>query len=243
MSIVLVLLAIVVAAGGVVAVAAGSTRMAVIGLVVALAGSAAVGDPAPGPLAILAGGLGALLAGYLLWMAVRRAPAHVPGIAIGWPGAAAAGVAGFVIGWLAAGALGSALAGGGGDGPGPGSLGGALIAGSAVAQAALGAAVALATVAAIPVLVARDLLRTGIGLLALLGAVGLLRNALGGAGDAVLVLGLAVLVVLAGAAVAGVIDAALRRTGDLVLHDGLRRDPAVRHRAADDAHSTVESGR
>ncbi len=41
---------------------------------------------------------------------------------------------------------------------------------------------------------------------------------------------------LAGAALAATVAALLRSGGDLVLRDGLAREPAIRHRAADDAH-------
>ena len=160
----------------------------------------------------------------------------MPGSAGSWPTAAAIGVVAFAAGWLAAGSLGAAMTVGPTDGPGLGVTGVALAAGSPVARAALAAALALGAVAATPVLIARDTLRLGLGLLLLLGAATLVGNAFAGSGDDVVDVGVAVLIALAGAAVAAVIAASAHRTGDLELHDGLRREAAIRHRAADDAH-------
>jgi hypothetical protein len=239
----LVILALLVAMGGVVAVGAATPRLAALGMFVALIGSAYVADPLPSTLALGARLAGSTLAGYLVWIALRRAPATVPGISVAWPGAAAVAGAAFLIGWLAAGSLGAALAASSGAGPGLGSIGAALAAESPVARAALGASLALAAAAAAPVVIARDMLRTGIALLLLLASATLLRNALGTSGDPVFELGVAVLTALAGAAVGALIAVSLRRVGDLLLRDSLRRDPAVRHRAADDAHLTLDDGR
>jgi hypothetical protein len=243
MSYALVLLALVVTAGAVVAVGAASPRIAALGAIVALVGSALVVDPIPSPLAIGARMAGSALAGYLVWIALRRAPAHVPGIAVAWPGAAAVAGAAFLMGWLASASLGAALAAGTVDGPGLGGVGTALAEGSIVARAAFGAALALAAVSAAPVFMARDLLRLGLGMLLMLAAATLLRNALSVSEAPVFELGVALLTALAGAAVAAVLAIALRRTGDLILRDVLRRDAAVRHRPADDAHLTAGSGR
>jgi hypothetical protein len=240
MTLVLVLLAILVAGGAVVAVGAAVPRFAALGMFVALVGSAYVADPMPDTLALASRLVGSTLGAYLVWIALRRAPVLVPGVAVAWPGAAAIAIAAFVTGWLAAGTLGAALAAGSGDGPGLGSAGAALAAGSPVARAALGASLALAAVAVAPVVIARDLLRTGIGLLLLLASATLLRNALGTSADPVFELAIAVLTAASGAAIGAVITSALRRTGDLVLRDSFRRDAAVRHRAADDAHPTAD---
>ncbi len=236
MTVALVLLALLVAGGAVVAVGAATPRLAALGMFIALVGSAYVADPLPGTLALAVRLVGSTLGAYLVWIALRGAPAHIPGIAVAWPGAlAVAGVA-FVAGWLAAGSLGETLAAVSGDGPGLSAVGAALAAGSPVARAALGAALALAAVAVTPVVMARDLLRTGLGLLLLLASATLLRNALGTSPDPVFELGVAVLTAAAGAAIGAVIASSLRRTGDLVLRDSFRRDVLVRHRAADDAH-------
>ena len=231
-----VFLAVAVVVGGVAAVAAVTPRLAVLGLLLALAGSAYVADPLPGPL-----GLGARLAGttlgvYLIWIALRRAPAAMPAAATGWVGAAAIGVAAFAAGWLAAGTLAASLASGPAEGPGAGGVAAALSDGSLVSQAAVGAALALTVLAVPQVLLARDILRLGVGLLLLLAAAGLLANGLGARLDDVAELGAGLLVAFAGAGVAAVIEVSIRRGGDLVIRDALRPDAAIRHRAADDAH-------
>lgn len=240
---VLVVIAVIVAAGGVAAIASASPRVAAIGMTVALAGSTVVADPLPGAVGVASGLAGSVLAGYLVWVALRGAPVAAPGTAGSWPAAMAVAVVAFATGWLAAGSLGAAVAAGPGDGPGLGLTGAALAAESPVARAALAAALALGTVAFTPVLMARDTLRLGMGLMLLLAAACLVRNALGWvAADAILV-GVAVLIAVAGAAVAALIAASLHRTGDLELHEGLRRDAAIRHRAADDAHRPAERTR
>ncbi len=71
----LVALAVLVAAGGVVAVSAREPRFAVLGMIIALVGAAYVADPLPGLVALAARLAGAALAGYLVWVALRRAPA------------------------------------------------------------------------------------------------------------------------------------------------------------------------
>jgi len=231
----LVILAVLVAGGAVVAVGSSTPRLAALGMLVALVGSAYVADPLPGPVGLGARLAGSMLAGYLVWIALRKAPVSVPGAAVGLPGAAAIAAVAFVAGFLAAGSLGTALV-GTGDGPGLGTVGATLAAGSLVARSAFGAGLALVAVSLGPVLVARDTLRLGIGLLLLLAAATLVRNGLGTSGDEVLELGVAVLTAFAGAGVSAVIDASLQRTGDLALRDSLRREPAIRHRPADDAH-------
>ena len=126
-----------------------------------------------------------------------------------------------------------------GDGPSVGAAA-ALAAGSLVPRAALGAALALTALAAAPVLVGRDVLRLGLGLLLLLTAVGLLRNALGGGPDGIVELALAVLTAVSGAAVAGLVGRSLSIHGDLLVRNSQRdaavRDPGPRHRSTDDAH-------
>lgn len=233
---VLILLAALVAAGGALAVAAREPRLAALGAIVALVGSAYVADPLPGSLALGARLAGTVLAGLLIWIALRRAPATLSPRAIGLPGAGAVAIAAFSAGWLAASTLGTALATGSGDGPSAGALATALAAGSLVPRAALAAAFALVVMAAAPVILARDLLRMGLGLLLLIAAAGLVRNALGVDAGAPAELALAVLLALAGAGVAAVVAAGLLATGDLDLRADPDRTTAVRHRPADEAH-------
>lgn len=233
---VLVLLAGLVVAGAVAAIAAATPRLAVLGLLLALLGAGYVAEPFPGPLGLAARLAGTTLGVYLVWIALRRSPVAMPAASVGWPGAAAIGIAAFVAGWLGAGTLGAALGAGPADGPGLGIVGAALVAGSPVPKAALGAAFALAALAIPQVLIARDTLRLGTGLLLLLAACSLVTNALVGRPDDVAALGGALLVAFAGAGVAAVIELSIRRGGDLVIRDSLRPDAAIRHRAADDAH-------
>jgi hypothetical protein len=233
---VLVFLAGLVVAGGVAAASATTPRFAILGLLQVLAWSAFVADPLPGPQGLLARLAGSALGAFLLWVALRRAPAVMPAAAVGWPGAVAIAVAAFVAGWLGAGSLGGALAAGTGTGPTLGHVGAALVAGSPVPRAALGAALALATLAVPQVLLARDTLRLGVGVLLLVAAGGLATNALIGLPDDVASLGTAVLSAVAGAGVAAVIAVSIHRGGDLVIRDSLRPDAAIRHRVADDAH-------
>ncbi len=232
----LAVLAVLVAAGGVVAVSAREPRLAALGTLVVLVGSAYVADPLPDAVALAARLTGAVLGGYLLWVALRQPGAPTAGWQIGWPGAAAIAVAAFAAGWLAAATLGGELAAVTGQGPSAAGVATALASGSPVPRAAIGAAAALIALAAGPVLVARDVLRLGVGLLLLLSAADLVRHALMAGSDSVVELGLAVAVALAGAAVAALVGASLRTHGDLQLRAGAGRGTAVHHRSADEAH-------
>lgn len=236
---VLVLLALVVTAAGVAAIGTATPRTAAMGLLIALVGATCVVDPLPSPLALAARLAGSLLAAYLVWISLRRAPAAAPGASWEWPGAAALAIVAFTAGFLASGSLAVALVTGPEGGPGLGGVGAALAGGSLVPRAALGAAIALVAVATTPVVLARDTARMGVGLMLMLTAAALVRNAFMN-NDPVLDLGAAVAMALAGAAVSAVISASISRTGDVTLRETLRRDPAVRHRAADDAHRPAE---
>ena len=233
---VLVALGVITAAGAVVAVNAREPRFAVLGLLVALVASAYVADPLPGTVSLGARLVGAVLGGYLLWIALRRAPAKTAGSRMGWPGASAIAVAAFVAGWLAAGAVGGALAAVPGEGPSTGLTAVALVSGSAVASAGLGAAFALLALAVAPVVIARDILRLGLGLLLMVAATELLRGAAVGRSDNHVELGFALLIALGCAALAGVARRSLRIHGDLELRSQSARETAVRTRTVDEAH-------
>jgi len=232
----LVLFAVLAVAGGVVAVAAPNPRHAVLGAFGALLVASFAADPLPGALALVARTTGAALGGWLAWIAVRPAPAVARRSALGWPGAAGAAVVAFLAGWVASASLGTALATPTGEGAISGIAAASLASASIVPAAAVGAAAALAVLAATPVFRPRDGLRLGLGSVLLLAAAGLVVNALGAAPDDVTELAFAVLAACTGAAVAAVTGALLRTSGDLELHDPGRREAAVRHRAADDAH-------
>lgn len=235
----LVIIALLVTAGGVVAVSAREPRLAALGVVIALVGAAFVADPLPDVAAVAARVVGSVLAGYLVWVSLRGAPPPTTGWRIGWPGAAAVATVAFVTGWLASGTIANTLAVGEGDGPSVGAAA-ALAAGSLVPRAALGASLALVTLAAAPVLVGRDVLRLGLGLLLVLGAVELLRNALGGRPDPIVELALGVLTAVSGAAVAWLVARSLAIHGDLMIRtpgrDAPSRATAPGRRATDEAH-------
>ena len=233
---VVLLVAVLVVVGGIAAVAASTPRLAVLGLLLAVVGAAYVSDPVPGVVALGLRLAGATLGIYLVWIALRRAPRFLPASSAGWLGSAViAGVA-FAAGFLAADRLGTALGGGSVDGPTIGQVASALVAGSLVPRAAMGAAFALAALGIPAVALGRDTLRIGIGLLLLLAATSLVGNALVGAPDPVRDLAMAALTAVAGAAIAALITASIHRGGELTIRDTLRPDAAVRHRAADDAH-------
>lgn len=236
MTAVLLAIAGVVVAGAVTAVAARTPRLAVLGLLLALLGAAYVAEPFPGPVPLAARLAGTTLGTYLTWISLRRAPAVVPATGLGWAGSTAVAVAAFVTGLLAAGTLAGTLGGGSADGPGTGGMAAALGGGSPVPRAAIGAALALGALAVPQVVIARDTLRLGVGLLLLLAAAGLVANALGGRVDPVNDLAIALLTAVAGACVAAVIAVSVRRGGDLLIRDALRPDAVIRHHPADDAH-------
>lgn len=234
----LVVLAVIVAGGAVVAMSAREPRFAALGALVALLGAPYVADPMPGSVALAARLVGVVLGGYLVWIALRRAPVAVTASAMGWRGATAVAVAAFAAGWLAAIAIGDALGGVAGEGPSPAISAAALASGSPVADAALAAAVSLITLAASPVLITRDVLRLGLGLLLLIAAAELLLASLGGPAADATELAFGVLIAAAAAGTAALVARSVRLHGDLELRPQSARERAVRTRAVDDAHPT-----
>jgi hypothetical protein len=150
------------------AVVAGSSRdarVAIVGLVAALAGGALVVDPLPDPLAVAARIVAAALAGYLLRIAVRRAPT-TRGTWLGWPAEIAIAGAAFAAGVAAVvGPIGETI----------GPLGG-----SPAGTPALATGFALVAVSATGLLDVRDGFRLAIGLLLLTAGVDLIRTGLAG---------------------------------------------------------------
>lgn len=232
----LVLLAVLAAGAGVVAVAAPDPRHAALAAFAAIMLAAFVADPLPSPAALLARTAGAALGGWLSWLAVGAAPRVTGRSAFGWPGSAAAATVAFVAGWLASASLATTLGFDAADGRVAGVAGAALAAGSPVPSAAVGAACALFVLAASPVFQPRDGLRLGLGVILLLAAAGLLCSGLGAGPDDTAELAFAALTALAGAGIAAVVGTMLRATGDLHLRDPLARESTVRHRPADEAH-------
>ncbi len=232
---VLLVIAAITVAGAVVTVSAREPRFAVLGVLVALLGAAFVADPLPGSISLGARLTGTVLAGYLVWVSLRGVPVPTAGSRLGWPGAAAIAVAAGVTGWLAAAAVSAVLVATPVDAR-PADAAGGLADGSLVAHAAMGAAFALAALAAGPVLAARDVLRLGLGLLLAIGAADLLRASIAGRAEDIVELALGVALALAGACVAAVIRRSLRHHQDLELRASTAREAAVRSRVADEAH-------
>lgn len=238
----LVALAILVAAGGVAAVSARQPRLAALGVIVAIVGAPYIADPLPSVLALGTRLVAGVLAGYLLWVALRRAPVLTAGWGMGWPGSAAIALFAFVAGWLAGDAAAGALNAIGGAGPAPVGVATSLAGGSLVARAALGTAVALGTLAIAPVVLARDVLRLGIGLLLLVATGGLVASAIWQPGDDGSQLALAILTLACGAAVAVLAARSLATYEDFELHLPTERSAPFRGRSADDAHPLDRRG-
>ncbi len=166
--------------GAVVAGSARNARAAVLGLIIVLVGAPLIAEPIADTLGLAARLVGAVLAGYLLWIAARGSDARTGGSRLGWPAdlfvAAAAAVVGF------------------------GSHGlGAPAAGPALAQAT-GFAIAALSIALLAN--GRDIVRVGLGLQLLASGAILLRTALGGTPDPLEQLMIAGMVAALGAAVA-----------------------------------------
>jgi hypothetical protein len=158
----LVGVALAVVVGGVVAGSARDARAAVLGLVVVFVGAPFVADPLPTPLSLGARIVGAVLGGYVLWVAARGHGIRTGGSPVGWPTDALLAAAAAVVGF--------------------GSHGlGAPTTGPAAASAA---GFALAALAVLPVVTGSDILRIGLGLGLLLTGALLVRVGLGGTPDA-----------------------------------------------------------
>jgi hypothetical protein len=182
--------ALAVVAGAVLAGSARDARAALLGLVVTFVGAPLIADPLPPATALAARLVGAILAGYLLWIAARGRGARTSGSPIGWPSEAFVAAAAAVVGY--------------------GSHGLGAPAGGPAAASAAG--FALAALAVLPVVTGRDILRVGIGLGLLLGGALLVRVGLGGTPDPLEQVLTAGLVAVLGGAVA-VLAAAARSDG------------------------------
>ena len=185
--------ALAVVVGAIVAGSARNARTAILGLVVTLVAAPVLADPLPTPLGLAARLVGAVLAGYLLWIArADRAP-RTGGSRLGWPTdaflAAAAAVVGYGSHGLGAPAAGPPLA-----------VGGRVRARRARRRC--------------PSSTGRDILRVGIGLLLLSSGALLVRTGLGGTPGALEQLLTAGLVATLGGAVAILAVAAEPDGGD-----------------------------
>jgi hypothetical protein len=155
-----------------------------------LVGGAFLADPLPDSLGLAARIVGAVLGGYLLWIAARGLDARTGGSRLGWP-------AELLI------AAGAAIVGYGSHGLG------APAAGPDLAQAG---GFAVAALAIAPIVNGHDILRVGVGLNLLVGGMVLVRTALGGNPDALEQLVFAALVAVLGGVIA-VVAAAARADG------------------------------
>jgi hypothetical protein len=203
--------ALAVALGAVVAVSARNARAAVLGLVLAMIGAAFLADPLPDSLGLASRLVGAVLAGYLLWIASRDPDARTGGSRLGWPAellvGGAAAMAGYASHGLGAPATGPVLA--------------------------AAAGFALAALAVAPVLNGRDVLRIGLGLSLLVTGTVLVRTSLGGTSAPLEQLAIAGLVAMLGGVTAAVAVAA--RTDGFAAYD-LSIGPGERARRPPDAH-------
>jgi hypothetical protein len=190
-------LACVVVAGAVVAVSARETRVALLGLLVALLGASLVADPLPGPLPIAARLASAFLACRLIDVAIRGLEAPTSGSRLGWPVEVIAAAAAAIIGFGTHGL--------GAPGLGP-----------AEAQAA---GFALGVLAASPIVSSRDVFRLGAGAILLLVGGLLVREGIGGTPSELEQLVTSGLVVGLGGAVGVVILGARAAVGSLVVTD------------------------
>ncbi len=138
--------ALAVIVGAIVAVSARDARTAVLGLAVTMVAAPAIADPITATSGLAARVVAAILAVYLLWIAVRSGEAPTGGSRLGWAAEAALAAAAAIVGY---------------DQHGLGATG----LGPPVAQAA---GFALAALAVAPLITGRDVLRIGIGLLLLM---------------------------------------------------------------------------
>ena len=202
--------ALAVVLGAVLAGSARSARAAILGLIVTMVGTPLLADPIAHPLGLAARLVGAILAGYLLWVAGRGPDARTGGSNVGWPTDAFVAAAAAVVGYGSHGLVGPAT-------------------GPALAQAT---GFALAALAVVPVVTGRDVMRIGIGLCLLLGGALLVRTGLGGTPDALEQVLTAGLVATLGGAVAILANAA--RNDGTAGYD-LLSSPGKRSRRALDA--------
>ncbi len=177
----LALAAFIAVAGAVAAVAAREPRIGLTGLVLALAAAPLVAEPLPGLNALALRIVGAALAAYLLWPAVRAGRPGLGGSGLGWPALALAAVTVAVIGLAVAAELVVPVPLDTGDpAPQPGPLDPVVLRSGIPTAAGL----AVLALASLPVLLPHDTIRLGVGLLLLIDGVMLLRAGLGGRPEA-----------------------------------------------------------
>ena len=193
--------ALAVIVGAIVAVSAREARTAVLGLAVTMIAAPAIADPMTATSGLAARVVAAVLAVYLLWIAVRDGEAPTGGSRLGWAAEGALAAAAAVVGF---------------DQHGLGAAG----LGPPIAQAT---GFALAALAVAPLITGRDVVRIGIGLLLLMQGALLVGVGLDGTPSALEQLVTAGLIVGLGGAVA-VLATSARRDGT----DGFALAPDAR---------------
>jgi hypothetical protein len=155
-SVLLVVAAVVTVAGALVAITGRDARVALAGLVVALAAAPFLADPLPGPTAIGVRVVATLLGGYLLFVVLRETTAVTRGSLVGLPAETLAAAAAFVVGYGTSG-LGSAPL-----GPAEASAAGFALAAISVAPIVRGADVFRLGVALAILITGAELVRVGL---------------------------------------------------------------------------------
>jgi hypothetical protein len=150
--------ALAIVAGAVVALSARDVRLILAGLVVSLALTPLLADPLPSPVAVAARSAAALLGAQLLLVAMRGSASPTRGAALGPLSSALAAAAACVVGYATSGVGSPAV--------GP--------------PLATAAGFGLATLALGPILLGRDVLRVGLGMILLVSAAELIRSGLAG---------------------------------------------------------------
>lgn len=185
MTVVLAGVAVLAVGGAIAAVAAREGRLAIVGLVAALVAAPFVADPVPEVRIVALRVLGAVLAAYLLWPAIR-AGADIGGSSrLGWPSEAVLAAAAAIIGWSVGAVLAAETP--GGEAPVDPPAGAALEPFDlAIVRVAAPSAAGLAVIAlaVAPVLIPRHPIRLGFGLLLLLDGMTLVRSGMGGTPEA-----------------------------------------------------------
>ena len=202
MSVLLVVAAVVTVGGALVSVTGRDARIALAGLLVALAAAPFVANPLPDPAPVAARIVAALLGGHLLLVVLRETTAVTRGSLVGLPAETLAAAAAFVVGYGTSG-LGSAPL------------------GPAEAQAA---GFALVVIAVAPIVRGSDVFRLGVSLAILLTGAELVRVGLAGTPSPLEQLMTAGLTVGLLGTAAVLCANAVAATGGLALDDEPRRE-------------------
>jgi len=194
---VLAVIAIVCAAAAVFAMTSRDARTSLAALLLALVSAPVIADPVPAPLALAARLVGAVMAAFLIRVALRATPSLTEGTRIGWFTLGLASAAGFVAGYSTHGIAGTPS-------------------GPAEAQAA---GFALLILSAGPLLAGHDVYRAGVAALLAVTGAELLRVAVGGTPEPLEQVAMTLLIVAVGGATAILCRAAGRASGDLEVDE------------------------